>query len=94
MSVLVCMDADLHELERSFKVLDGVHLHPEELHAHDESDDALHHVRTLFLQPQFLQLSDELLAHRLEPAHTTHKTHQDPSFTLLTLQQHTYFSDS
>lgn len=47
--VCVCMCLDLHELERSLKVLNGVHLDSEELHAHDEADDALHHMRTLLL---------------------------------------------
>lgn len=64
----------LHELERGLKVLHGIHLDPEELHAHDEADYALAHVRTHVLLPQLLQLRDELLPHRLEPGRAhTHK---------------------
>lgn len=74
--VCVCMCLDLHELERSLKVLNGVHFDSEELHAHDEADDALHHMRTLLLQPQFLQLCDELLTHCLEPAHKHMNKHK------------------
>lgn len=70
------MCLDLHELERSLKVLNGIHFDSEELHAHDEADDALHHMRTLLLQPQFLQLCDELLTHRLEPAYMKTNTQQ------------------
>lgn len=65
----------LHELEGGLEVLHGVHLDPEELHAHDEADDALDHVGALLLLPQLLQLRDELLTHRLEPGATnTHYT--------------------
>lgn len=64
----------LHELEGGLKVLHGVHLDPEELHAHDETDDTLEDVGTLLLLPQLLQLCDELLPHRLEPAACT-RTH-------------------
>lgn len=60
----------LHELEGGLEVLHGVHLDPEELHAHDEADDALDHVGALLLLPQLLQLRDELLTHRLEPGET------------------------
>ena len=62
----------LHELKGGLKVFHGVHLDSEELHAHDEADDALEHVGTLLLLPQLLQLRDELLPHRLEPGEYTH----------------------
>jgi len=60
----------LHELERSLKILHRIHFDPEELHAHDEADDAVDHVGTLLLQPELLQLCDELLPHSLKPEHT------------------------
>lgn len=44
----------LHELKGSLKVLHGIHLDPEELHAHDETDDALNHEGALLLLPQLL----------------------------------------
>lgn len=59
---------DLHKLEGSLKVFHRVHFDSEELHAHDEADDALHHVRTLLFLPQLFQLCDELLTHCLKPA--------------------------
>lgn len=59
----------LHELKGSLKVLYGIHLDPEELHAHDETDDALDHEGTLLLLPQLLQLRDEFLPNGLEPEH-------------------------
>lgn len=59
----------LHELKGSLKVLHGIHLDPEELHAHDETDDALDHEGTLLLLPQLLQFCDEFLPHCLKPEH-------------------------
>lgn len=65
----------LHELKRSLKVLHGIHFNPKELHAHDETDDALDYVRTLLFLPELLQFSDEFLPHCLKPAHTEIHVH-------------------
>lgn len=59
----------LHELKGSLKVLHGIHLDPEKLHAHDETDDALNHEGTLLLLPQLLQFCYEFFPHCLEPEH-------------------------
>ncbi len=60
----------LHELKRSLKILNRIHFNPEELHAHDETDDALDHIWTLLFLPELLQFCDELLPHCLKPEHT------------------------
>lgn len=62
----------LHKLKRSLKILHGIHFDPKELHAHNETDDALDHKGTLLLLPEFLQFCDELLPHCLKPEHTHH----------------------
>lgn len=59
----------LHELKGSFKVLHRIHLDPEELHAHDETDDALNYKGTLLFLPELLQFCDEFLSHCLKPEH-------------------------
>lgn len=59
----------LHKLKRSLKILHGIHFNPKELHAHDETDNALDYVRTLLFLPELLQFCDELLPHCLEPEH-------------------------
>lgn len=41
----------LHKLKRSLKILHRIHFNPEELHSHDETNDALDYVRALFLLP-------------------------------------------
>lgn len=67
----------LHELKRGLKILHGIHFDPEELHSHDETDDALDYVGTLLFLPELLQFCDELLPHCLKPEHThTHKHRQ------------------
>lgn len=57
----------LHELKRCLKVLDRIHLHPEELQTHDETDGALDHAGVLLLLTELLQLAQKLLLHRREP---------------------------
>lgn len=54
----------LHELEGGLELLDGHHLHPEELHAHQQTDDALRHVRSRLLRSEFFELGHEARAHR------------------------------
>lgn len=44
----------LHELKGGLEVLHRIHLDSEELHAHDETDDALNHKGTLLLLSQLL----------------------------------------
>lgn len=58
----------LHELEGSFKVFHRVHFDAEKLESHDEADGGLDDVRALLLLSQLLELRDELLPHRWEPA--------------------------
>lgn len=60
----------LHELKGRLKVLHGIHFDPKELHAHDETDDALDYVGTLLFLPELLQFCDELLPHSLKPERT------------------------
>lgn len=84
-----CVCTNLHKLERSLKVFHRVHFDSEELHAHDEADDALHNVRTLLFLPQLLQLCDELLAHCLKPARRRTPTKSSCTFTHVNIRSHT-----
>ena len=43
--------SDLHELKGDLKLLDGHHLDPEELHAHEQGDDGLDGLRGRLLAP-------------------------------------------
>jgi len=54
----------LHELKGGFKLLNGIHLHPEKLHTHYEADGALDHVRALLFLTELLQLTYEPLFNR------------------------------
>lgn len=73
----------LHELKRSLKILHRIHFNPEELHAHDETDDALDHIGTLLFLPELLQFCDELLPHCLKPEHTHKHTQKIYTYTLI-----------
>lgn len=71
----------LHELKRSLKILHRIHFDPEELHAHDETDNALHYVWTLLFLPKLLQFCDEFFPHCLKPERTQETliyAHQSP----------------
>lgn len=69
----------LHELKGRLKVLHGIHFDPEELHAHDETDDALDHVGTLLFVPELFQFCDELLPHSLKPAQIQMYLNKNPT---------------
>ena len=53
-------------LERVFEVFEGDHLYPEELHAHEEGDDRLGHVRRGLSTPELSQFREKLLLRRKE----------------------------
>ena len=57
----------LHKLKAVLKLLDGHHLHAEELHSHQQGDDGLSGLGRGFFAAQLAQFTRESLAHGLKP---------------------------